>query len=57
MDVVAREGAAAFKVRLVGKTAVKKRVSAEAVTMTEVFALIDAMPVRREKMKNARRRE
>jgi hypothetical protein len=57
MEIVTREGATAFKVRLIGKDGGEKRVSTEPVTMTEVFALIDAMPMRREEMKNARRRE
>lgn len=57
LEIVTREGATVFKVRLIGKDGGEKLTSSAPVTMTELFALIDTMPMRREEMKNARRRD
>jgi hypothetical protein len=49
--IVTREGAAAFRVRLVGKDGEVKLDSNEPVGAAELFALIDAMPMRRAETK------
>jgi len=54
LDIVTREGAKVFRVRLIGKDGGEKLLSASPVTMPELFALIDTMPMRREEMKRGR---
>jgi Domain of unknown function (DUF4174) len=57
IEIVTREGAAAFKVRLIGKDGGEKLAAASPVSTAELFALIDAMPMRKAEMKNARQRD
>lgn len=49
--IVTREGADTFKVRLIGKDGGEKLASSKPVTMSELFAVIDQMPMRRQEMK------
>lgn len=53
LDVVTREGADGFKVRLIGKDGGEKLSSTTPVTMPELFAVIDQMPMRQREMERA----
>lgn len=53
LHLVTREGATAFRVRLVGKDGGVKLDSAKPVTCEELFKLIDAMPMRQAEARRA----